>query len=626
MKKVLAIVAVLAFIASFAVFADDAMAPPAPSYTGSVGFTWGSADLDNNPKVFSNSSSGTVGSVKLGIDSDKVAAGVTIGLVPTITKVGGTDNYGRGYGGQTLAANSNFYSLASNVLNWYKGKQGAWDNGSKITYTATEAALLDYSKRTKTSDPSTYVTDFVTITTTAKPYTFSIADEPASYTTDYVSRVAGFFKAILDAELTDIATLATDSTTGADFISIPAGDWNGATAAFNGGTLDGYTVGAQDTSLTTGTYYFVLDNNGDAVGLVKDKDKFNDAVIAYKSVFDNVFGAYAADSWTAAYPISNAFITIKKIGGVVDLGLAYNKDATVGSMVTSQYTKPGNTDPKAGMSIGLSDGVIPGVSASVYVDTNAGTNGVGDNVETIANEDNGGLGKPVVGVLISGGYSTDMFGVKLGAMIGDTTAIGDNLAFSIQPSVTLADLFGLNVAGEFTMGRKNGDAGGFGAGVKVGATMMGISPAVTFKYKNAAFSGAGDSNLDGSDAISSSSASATFDSIDSADAAYFQLDASADLSSLIGMKLVSVNLGYQMMLMGSDYMGYSGGLSFDFNDVLKMPLTAGWSLSTYDNADNGTSNDFTLGYKIGAAALTAEYQISGTGPTNLFQIGAKVSF
>ena len=113
---------------------------------------------------------------------------------------------------------------------------------------------------------------------------------------------------------------------------------------------------------------------------------------------------------------------------------------------------------------------------------------------------------------------------------------------------------------------------------------MGIAPKVGFYWKNAAFGGDGSTNdvLPATDDITTDSGlMAEFNSIDEADAAALAIAASADLAKLIGMKLVTVSGGFDMMLIGGTENGWNAGVALDFAEVLKMPVTLSFSVSKW---------------------------------------------
>jgi hypothetical protein len=368
---------------------------------------------------------------------------------------------------------------------------------------------------------------------------------------------------------------------------------------------------------------------------------------ALQSYSDNVLGASTSDSFAASWKISNAFFTIKKIFGVVDAGfiLAGSRVST-GSLVTGYGMKADNGDADVGFKLALSKDVVAGLSVSALLTLSSGTP-ISDpaNWYDYSSTATTAQTAPMAGLQLNAGYATDMFGVQVGAIVGDLGARdtkASTFALSVAPSLTLKDVAGLNVGLELDLSRGQwgtsaaGTTPGLGLGAKVGLNVVGIAPTITFKMKTLDFKGDNTYNLDGSDAIATGSLDAAFTSLDGVKALASDLDIAlaVDLKELIGVKLVTISGDFGTFITeayNTTAFGWSAGVAFDFNEVLKLPLTFSWSIGQFDSTNNGMVNDFNLGYTIAPAVIGVEFKSSGSsGPaptyTNALYVTASVSF
>ncbi len=272
---------------------------------------------------------------------------------------------------------------------------------------------------------------------------------------------------------------------------------------------------------------------------------------------------------------------VKEVAGVADLGFElFGKAVGIGSMVTSDNT---SGDANVGFSLGLSEGVVEGLSAGVLLTSSEGEAAVSEDYETL-DVDVEDAEEPTWGVLLSGGYATDMFGANIDVGLTDLKETEEYL-IGISPFLSMPDLYDLSVTGELDV--VGGDDVGLGAGASLGGSIMGIAPGVSIYWKNEYFGG--DDTIDdasGADDITGDvSMMAEFDSTDLDAATALALAVSADLAELTGMKLINLSGGYDMLLTGSKNSGWNAGVDFDLAEVIEMPVTFGFSVAKWAEED-----------------------------------------
>lgn len=488
--------------------------------SGSVDFSIGDDDLAVAPgPAFSGAKTGAVATFKLGTASDKVEAGITINLAPAITKTDGADA-DPGIGAGTSSATG--YEFLQAMLDWYTYKMAGQDYTDEAGATQT-FAVINFTLVAYNS------AGLITADGTNFVVADIVAEDPIDIQNDYI--------AIRTAILAEIDGMST------------------------------YDSGDD----------IIIDGTADEVAARQDEQTM------YGDFYGYVWGDDTDDSWASSFPITNAYLKVKKVFGVVDIMAEIEGKAVgVGSMVTNSSTS-GN-DANYGVSLALSEGVVSGVNASVLVtgyDADMAA-AVDPDLETIVYDDADAV-EPVWGLQVDAGYAAEMYGAQVQFGVVDLLDLANTWMLSVQPSVSLADIAGLSVNGEFDLV----PAGGFGIGAKVGASILGVAPSVGFYYKNAAFGG--DDSIDDATAADSittdSGLMAEFDSIDEADAAALAIAVSADLADLMKMKLVTLNGGFDMMLVGGTDTGWSAGVDFDLAEVLKAPLTVSFSISKWAAED-----------------------------------------
>ncbi|MEW5816646.1 MAG: hypothetical protein AB1798_14790, partial [Spirochaetota bacterium] len=337
-------------------------------------------------------------------------------------------------------------------------------------------------------------------------------------------------------------------------------------------------------------------------------------------------GDNTEDSWAAKTPIKSAYLKLNKIAGVVDLTFELNGTPVgVGSMVTSDKSAG---DANLGVTLGLSDGVVPGLSASILVNQAAGVAAVSDSGDTWSDETDAEE-KAVLGSLLKVGYSMDVAGMKIGAVlkagIKDFAAIGENLVLGFEPSFSMPDLMALAIKGEVDLLLLGSGTTGLGLGAGVSAAIMGISPSVNFYMKNASYYGDDSYDFFDADDIDDSSAMAEFNSIDDKGATLINVGLTVDLASILGMKLITLNAGGDFFL-GDGYtnVGLNGGVDLTFADLIKIPLTVGFTIGQY--AENDLTWAGTIGYTY-AEIFKATFKLEQTEADVIgYSIGGKVSF
>jgi len=322
----------------------------------------------------------------------------------------------------------------------------------------------------------------------------------------------------------------------------------------------------------------------------------------------------------------------KKLFDVADLTLHMKgKGVGVGSMVTSINTAQDTSDETPlGMTLGLADGVVEGVSASMLFNSYAASAAVAEDFDTIGIEADAAVAH-VFGLALSGGYT----------LPGEDLALSGNLTVGIKDLDDLANAYVVGLTVDFGMPSMFDLAVGFefnylagngmGAGVNVGAEIMGIAPSVTFLYKNAAFGGddtyttSYDIDYPVTDDVDTESGmQAEFDAIDSADAMALSIGLSVSTEKLMDLKLATLSGGYDMMLAGGTESGYNAALGIDFTDIAEVPVTLDASISNW--AELGLNYGVSLGYTYEMVGITASYDVNEVDGETTYSVLAKISF
>ncbi|MCX7037797.1 MAG: hypothetical protein NT005_01455 [Spirochaetes bacterium] len=535
MKKIALLAVFLLAIGLVAGVAEDKPL----TLSGSVDLSIGDDDVKLAPgAAFSPGKTGVVATLKIGSASDKVEAGITIDLAQAITKTSAVDGY-QDY--QDTAYTGNGYAYLQNLADWAYYKVNAAAN-TYVDDTGAKVALSTLF----TFDAETWDAANEDIITKTGPWT------------------------VIDVgDLTDAQKTATLSTEIGLTFGVAMTDW------------DTFWTAA-DTALTA----FAFDSNNEPIVLESADAKALAAAHAMKDLWtdwrDGVFGEPTDDSWANSFPIKNAYLKLNKVLGVVDImGEIEGRAVGVGSMVVSDKNNTTGNDANFGASLALSEGVVSGLTASVLVtgsDPDMAA-AVSQDYETTI-DDVAAAVEPIWGGQIDIGYATKMFGATVQFGVVDLKDFAAWQA-SIQPFVSLADIAGLSLKGEFNL--IGGATMAMAAGASLGASIMGISPSVGFYWKDKNFGGDDSYTTGGGpDSITGDSGLMTeFNSTDDTAATALAIAASVDLAKLISMKLVTLSGGYDMLLSGSKDAGWNAGVALDFAEVLKMPVTLSFNISQW---------------------------------------------
>lgn len=545
MKKFNLLVALLLVVSLASAFAQDeeAAAPTLGGLhgvTGSVSFSFGDSDLSDDVGFgFSSTKDGsTTADVTASVATDAVEAGVTVSLVPTITKTAGDSD-------KSASATATNIALAQDALAWYLDNNDTddWTIPTPLEEANWEAIIGNTDVYTEADG---WADDFANDD-------FNINDEAdweelASIATTVISTIEG-----------EIAAIAPTLTG----LGYNIGD---------GWYIDqfGQLVDADDTDGDS----VVVEAEEDAANIDVLKAELAAVEAAYSDYFDAVFEASSDDSWAAEYPVSNAYLKLKALFGVVDVTFEVNGKAVA---VGSKYTIT-QEDANLGVSLGLTSGVVEGVSASVMYTLAESKAAVGEDYETLAVEAADGS-DAVSSVELNGGYATDMFSVDAELGLVDFNNLATS--YSLRGGLSLADLFGLSVGAELS-----GAGSDIGVAAEVGASVMGIAPSVDFRLISGLY-GDGDTKEDGT-------ALEYFNTADE-DNSYLGLGLSVGTADLIGMNLATVSGGLGLVFGGGN--DWNAGVDFTFADF-GAPVTAGFTLtSLYDS---------TLTWKADAGVTVAD--------------------
>jgi hypothetical protein len=505
--------------------------------SGSVEWSMGDDDIKEAPGFdFDGSKTGAVATLKIGSMDGNVEAGVTLNLLPTITKTDGVDIHDDVAGGEDT---DNFYDVLQNLCDWahYKinGKTYLNDAGGQTAWGALAI------------DPEAWdsvVGANEAIITGTGPWTVTDLDDLTKTDT-------------LSAEIWD-----TVQNAHADFDGL-----------YSGISLVDPVAWAYVDHDTT----HVLEGTAAEVAAAEAMQDH------YEDYQEDVFEAVTAktdDSWANAFPITSAYLNVKNVFGVLDFMAEIEGRAVgVGSMVTSDATA-GN-DANVGLTVGLSDGVVDGLSFSVLVTTSDdGAAAVDQDYET-AIDDVEAAEEPVWGMLIEAGYDAGIVAADVGFGLADLSDTAAYIA-GLGVGVSMPDMAGL--AADVELNLVGGDDMGLGVGASVGAGIMGISPTVGVYWKNEFFGDDDtDNDITGADTIEDEEGMmAEFDST-KASLTALGIDVAVDLADLMGMKLLSLSGGYDMILSGNS--GWDVGVGLDLAEVLGMPVTVGFDISKWAEED-----------------------------------------
>ena len=585
MKK-LAIFAVLLVALAVGLFAADV---ETLSVSGTVGMSFGDDELgDGVGPGFSSSKSGAFASISVGNSNDKVEAGVTVSLVPSIAFTEGADANDLDTG--------NGYDLIGDMVDWYDTVMA----GQDILDTGDTFPVIDFNGIEDSVEASTGL-DFIIYGTPTEGWDVYDSDDQELATDADTEHASEVYKAVRDAILAEIQAVSSQyDYKNSDYIDASWTDDEGTLA------------------------YYEME--------------------LYDSMYAYVYGADTDDSWAASTPVSGAYLRLNAIGGVIDVEFEVNGKAVgVGSMVTS-VNSSGDSD--LGLTIGLSDGVVPGLTASLLVNEESPEGDTDDDYTTFDEEGDRDAdldNSAEIGLELDLGYTADVAGMSIGAMLEFGTLnlldFGNTIVLGITPTFAMPDVAGLNAMVEFNL--LTGDAAGIGLGANVGASIMGISPSVSFYLKNAAYGGddsyttyfdggtADVAELDTADDVSSddvddSSLMAEFNSTDDEAATALAADLSVDLAEIMGMKLLSLGLGADFFLTGEGSFGMDGNVGLDFSEVLGQPLTVSFSMGQYK--DNDLTWTGKIGYTYAEIFMSSLTLAQNSDGDVSYSLGGTVSF
>ncbi len=532
------------------------------SVSGTVGMSFGDDDTsDDISPSFSSTKSGAFAKISVGTSNDKVEAGISVNLVPAIAWNDPAADPGKPDLASAGAGDQTGWALIADMITWYE----------KIM--------------------------------AGKVYT--VADDDFAYTVEDID-----FNALEDK---------VEMTTGLDFViegsgsSWTVGDDDDDDEIDNDAErnhIDLVYVAVRDAILgeienVSSVYSAATSGSYISVGWTDSEVAAAEEEDALYSAFEEyVWGSAPDEAWTASTPVSGAYLRLNKMFGVVDLEFEVNgKAVSVGSMVTSTNSKGG---ANLGVTVGLADGVVPGLTVDLLF-THAKNSITSDDAATYGDETDSS--DAVAGAQLNAGYVLSNDTLKVGAIakfgIKDFAAVGENLLIGIEPVFGLPGVMNLSLTGEFNMLLLGTGTTGIGVGAGLSATVVGITPSVKFYMKDANYGG--DDSYDDyggyadiADSVDDGSMMAQFNSTDDASATALAIDVSADLASLLGMKLITLGVGADFFFPDSTVYDYSanfgmdGNIGLDFSELLGAPLTVGFSMGQY--AENDMTWKGTLGY------------------------------
>jgi hypothetical protein len=558
------------------------------SVSGSVGMSFGDDELDDGAGPgFSSSMSGAFATISVGSSNDKVEAGVTVSLVPSVAFTDDSDNDDLDTG--------NGYDLIGDLVDWYDTVMA----GKAILNTGATFPEIDFNGIEDSVEAGSGL-DFIIYGSPTEGWDVYDSDDQSLATDAETAHASALYSAVRDAILAEIQGVSDlYDYANSDYIDA---SWTDAEA----------TLAYYEKELYTGLYNYVYGEDTDA-------------------------------SCAATTPVSGAYLRLNAIGGVLDVEFEVNgKAVSLGSLVTSAAN--GTGDAELGLTLALDEAVVPGLTVSLLVNEDPPEADDDDDYTTFDEEGDrdADITASDIGLELNVGYVADLNGMSVGGMVefGALDLLGGgSFLIGIAPTFAMPDVAGLNVDAEFNM--ITGDTLGMGIGAKVGASIMGISPTVGFYFKNDAYGGDdsyttyfdGDtsdpSELDTADDITSdsvddSSLMSEFNSTDDSAATALAVDLSVDLAELMGMKLLTLGLGADFFLSGEGAFGMDGSIGLDLSEVLGQPLTVGFTMGQYK--DNTLTWSGNIGYTY-AELFGASFTIAQNSDEEVsYSIGGTVSF
>jgi len=632
MKKALMLAAAIALLAA-PVFAED----EAPTLgglhgaSGSVEFSFGD-DKINDGEAFgfgSDKDGSTKSSITASIATEKVEAGATISLVPTV-ELNKNDNTV-----ETKDINTDAYDAA---IKWYKTEKGddygyftqkfVWEDE---IWAALQALTLPNGGFTLAEAKAMY--------TDADGW--DIDGDDIKDSSDFESVKNALDAAILGNIKAEITAL--DNEAGIVYTYALAND---DATKYTVKVIAGENVLHTDGDpTTTDPYTLVTDAEAKVIAAI------NEATSDFNDAYGGVDGD---DTYDVTYPVSDAYFRLLGVAGVVDVEFELNgKNVAVGS----KFTQEEDNDPlHLGMGLALTEGVVEGLSASILYTHDAAVAAKTDDILTIGSEKEDAE-DAANAILVKGGFAHELFNASADFAITNFKEIDP--WFSVRGGVTLADIAGLNADLEFTKLDKDN---GMGLAIGAGASILGITPSVDFRY-----------HIEGTDKFDTTEYGEESDSktTDETALAYFNSELTSngylgfglavDFAEIMGMSLITLDGGFNMVftkyVKDADKKVYYNndwnvGLDLDFTELFAPVTLGGGFSSTFDmvrawdlavgaeffgvtaavalgddlgDADTKLTFDASLAYTYDIVDLKAAFGINKDGDKSL-AFTAKTSF
>ena len=618
MKKIALVLAVLLCALPMMAFAEIAV-------TGSVSFSLGNTEAnDDTLPVFASAKSATA-TVSVASDDEKVVASVGLDLLPAVTSTynyGANNAYAPTYDSSLAAANAitKYVAGYSDYL-MVKALVDFWnDNDTSKTYLSSNAtpiyafgaddaalAAIKAGLLAALNNASALVD--VAYLNADGDLTVKGAEEVDAPAASVTAGEEFVWTDAIGAAMSGIYS-AGDTYMGIQFNAAIAKICDEATSAAIKALATGSAVAAYINGLTAETYK----------ALDKTDAKVLETAADLLSAWDNVSTPSNGDPTvtSAINYITSASLAFKDVAGVLDI--TFNLAGThVGAGAIMADGAGHTSDAIAGypsLMVGLSSGVVEGLNAGVtfYIDDNDAGDDVSEDYFTWVYDVD--ANDPVYGLGVCGGYTMAMDDMTVGASVtfGMYDLMGDkNWAFSVAPSFSG---FGANLGVQFDYGMEL-----MYVAVMADYTIMGITPNVAFYYADA-------SGVDNVLAYNGSPANVMATFKDGSDGMLLAGGLSVDLTELVGMG-ISVSGGAEYGLSGAaaSELAWNAGLSVG---GLVEGLTIGFDC----NADSvyGSTFDYAVSasyaYSIAtlSASLGSAYDADDDDTYVSWSLGTSVSF
>ncbi len=325
---------------------------------------------------------------------------------------------------------------------------------------------------------------------------------------------------------------------------------------------------------------------------------------AYDSFIEATDGSEGSD--TLGDLITDGYITIKDIGGVLDVTLEYNgREVSIGHVIESTRAKQENPLLGVEAALALGEDVLPDFSASLLVVLTEGEESSPEDWEEVVYDyDEGEVGN--LGILLNAKYNIKSIGsLEIEGGLLDVVNPG-NFVVGIYPTLDIWHMSKLKIAGEFNLlgyeDEKNPDDSvkiGMAAALDAQATFVGITPRAQMFWKNDQFFGDGSANLE-EDRLAGTSMMDDFNSTNAKSAAALDASLYFDTSKLIGREIISIGGGYNMFVYDpfNDTRffrhGWYAGMDFTLKDLAEIPLTITFLLTKYNPSEQVVFADYAV--------------------------------